>query len=411
MCPNGPASYNFSMTRIALRAGRLFDGVAPVSDPLVLVEDGRIADVRSGGPVPAGAELVDLPGATLLPGLVDTHVHLAFDASLDPVAGLADRDDDAVLAAMADAGAAQLSAGVTTVRDLGDRDYLALRLRGRPGLPAIVAAGPPITVDGGHCHFLGGATDDVRAAVREHADRGVDVIKVMASGGGMTPGTNVADAQFSPDDLGALVDEAHRLGLPVTAHAHGVPAIAAAVAAGADGVEHCSFVDGDRVTVPDELVAALVRRRVAVGATVGMAPYDGPLRPPPFVVALLPQIHAALRRLIADGALVVAGTDAGIAPVKPHGVLPYGLAQLVELGMSPAEAVTAGTATAARVCGLGDRKGRVLPGYDADLLAVAGDPTADITALLRPVAVLAGGVRVPLPAGAAMTAGRIRGAP
>jgi imidazolonepropionase-like amidohydrolase len=116
---------------------------------------------------------------------------------------------------MAQAAAAQLRAGVTTVRDLGDRDYLALRLREtRTGLPTIVAAGPPITSAGGHCHFLGGVAErGVRDAVREHAERGVDVIKVMASGGFLTSGTDVDGRQFTPDDLAALVDEAHRHGL------------------------------------------------------------------------------------------------------------------------------------------------------------------------------------------------------
>jgi imidazolonepropionase-like amidohydrolase len=169
------------MTRTVLRPDRLFDGVSVLPDPLVVVEDDRIAAVLSRrDPAPDGT-LLDLPGATLLPGLIDTHVHLGFDASHDPVGALAARDDDAVLAAMEVAAAAQLRAGVTTVRDLGDRDYLTLRLRAESTapLPTIVAAGPPITIDGGHCHFLGGVTADVRAAVREHAERGVDVIKVM----------------------------------------------------------------------------------------------------------------------------------------------------------------------------------------------------------------------------------------
>jgi len=380
------------MTRTALRAARLFDGVTTHTDPLVLVEDGRISEVRTGPP-PADAELLDLGDATLLPGLIDTHVHLAFDAGLDPVAALATRDDDAVLEAMAEAAAAQLRAGVTTVRDLGDRDYLALRLREtRSGLPTIVAAGPPITSPGGHCHYLGGVAErGVRDAVREHAERGVDVIKVMASGGFLTSGTAVDGRQFTPDDLLALVDEAHRHGLPVTAHAHALEAIVDGVAAGVDGLEHCSFVDGDRVGAPDDLVATIVRRRIAVGATVGIAPTSLPTAPPPELLKILPDLMANLARLIREGAVVVAGTDAGIAPIKPHGVLPHGLMHLAQLGMSPAEAITAGTSTAAQVCGLGDRKGRVRPGYDADLLAVDGDPLTDLAALLRPVAVLVAG--------------------
>jgi len=380
------------MTRTALHADRLFDGVTTHADPLVLIEDGRITEVRTGPP-PPDADLIELPGATLLPGLVDTHVHLAFDAGHDAVAALAARDDDAVLEAMGRTAAAQLRAGVTTVRDLGDRDYLTLRLReSTAALPTIVAAGPPITSSGGHCHFLGGvAGRGVREAVREHAERGVDVIKVMASGGALTAGSDLGAPQFTRHELAALVDEAHRHGLPVTAHAHALDAIVDGLAAGVDGLEHCTFVDGDRVSAPDDLVAAIVRRRIVVGATLGMAPVAGPSAPPPFVAKILPDVLRSYARLIREGAVLVAGTDAGIGPAKPHGVLPYGLAQLVALGMSPAAALAAGTSTAAQVCGLGDRKGRVRPGYDADLLAVDGDPLTDLGALLRPVALLVGG--------------------
>jgi imidazolonepropionase-like amidohydrolase len=394
-------------TRTAIRADRLFDGTGAgaIADPLVVVEDGRILSVDAGprAEVPADAALVELPSTTLLPGLIDTHVHLSFDASLDPVGALAARDEATVLDAMAEAGAAQLAAGVTTVRDLGDRDYLSITLRASSSgpLPTIVAAGPPITSAGGHCHFLGGVAsgvDGIRAAVREHAERGADVIKVMASGGMMTEGTDVHAAQFSPAELRFLVTEAHRHGLPVTAHAHALDAVVDAVAAGVDGIEHCSFMTPGGVVAPDDVVAAIVARRIAVGATLGLVPVEG-MVPPAELLRLLPALLATQARLIRDRAVVVAGTDAGIAPVKPHGVLPRGLADLVTLGMTTAEALRAGTHVAAQVCGLSDRKGRVAPGYDADLLAVHGDPLTDIADLLRPAAVLVGGRSVlPVPA-------------
>src|SRR5437016_4923131 len=162
----------------ALRAAWLFDGTGStlIPDPLVVIDGGTIVAVGSGAPAPDGADVVDLGGAALLPGLVDTHVHLAFDASMDPVAALAARSDEETIEAMTRAGQAALAGGVTTVRDLGDRDYLSLGLRGRPGLPTILAAGPPVTTPTGHCHYLGGAAEPteagVRAAVREPAGRG-----------------------------------------------------------------------------------------------------------------------------------------------------------------------------------------------------------------------------------------------
>jgi len=384
----------------ALQAAWLFDGTGStlIPDPVVLVQGGTILGFSSGTKAPADAALTELAGATLLPGLVDTHVHLAFDASADPVANLARRQDAEVVEAMTQAAQAALRGGVTTLRDLGDRSYLSLGLRGQAGLPTIVAAGPPITSPGGHCHYLGGAAaptvEDVRAAVREHAARGVDVIKVMASGGNLTPGSRQDLPQFPPEVLRAAVDEAHRLGLPVTAHAHAVGAIADAVAAGVDGLEHVTFWTEDGVDAPEHLIRLIAGRRIAVGATVGMGPVPGPA-PPPAVAARMPGIIANTRRLYEAGAFMVAGTDAGIAPVKPHDVVRHAPAALGQLGYGQAEALRTITAVAAAVCGLGHRKGRIAPGFDADILAVDGDPISDPDALHRIRAVYARGTAVP----------------
>ena len=383
-----------------LRASWLFDGTgsALVPDPVVVIDGTAILGVGSGGRAPEGAAVIDLPGAALLPGLIDTHVHLAFDASANPVGNLARRQDGQVVQAMADAGRAALRGGVTTVRDLGDRGYLSLGLRGQAGLPTIVTAGPPITTAGGHCHYLGGAaaptTAGVRAAVREHAARGVDVIKIMASGGNLTPGSRQDLAQFPPEVLRAAVEEAHRLGLPVTAHAHAVGAIADAVAAGVDGLEHVTFWTEDGVDAPGGLIRLIAGRRIVVGATVGMAPVPG-MALPPALAARVPGIAAAMRRLHEAGAPMVAGTDAGIAPVKPHDVVRHAPAMLRLLGFGQAEALRVITSVAACVCGLGHRKGRIAPGFDADILAVDGDPITDPDALHRIRAVYACGTMVP----------------
>jgi imidazolonepropionase-like amidohydrolase len=170
-------------TLTALRAARMFDGTGALPDPTVIIGGAAILAAGRRLPVPDGAHVIDMPGATILPGLVDGHVHLMFDASDDPVGQLAERDDAAAFAAAASAARRAAQGGVTTVRDLGDRGFLVLGLRDAARtdttLPHILAAGPPITTPGGHCHFLGASAagaDGIRDAIRERADRGVDVI-------------------------------------------------------------------------------------------------------------------------------------------------------------------------------------------------------------------------------------------
>lgn len=374
-----------------LRAARLFDGARLVDNPTVVIDGGHVVAV--GAEVP-GADVDDLGDVTLLPGMIDPHVHLAFDASSDPVGALAARTPDEVLAAMVDAAEKTLRCGVTSVRDLGDLDYLSLELRGRPDLPTIVAAGPPLTTLDGHCHFLGGGVasteEAVRAAVRERAARGCDVVKIMASGGNLTPGSLQHLSQFGPAELRAAVDEAHRNGLPVTAHAHATDSIADALAAGVDGLEHVSFWSADGVDDRPDLIEEIVRRRVVAGATIGVVAVPG-VMPPPTLLARLPMIQKGLARLIEAGAVVAAGTDAGIAPVKPHSPLAHAVPQLVGLGMRPLDALRTVTSLAAEVCGLASRKGRLAPGFDADLVAVAGDPMTNPAMLSEVRAVYLGG--------------------
>jgi imidazolonepropionase-like amidohydrolase len=391
-----------------LRAAAMFDGVssALMERPSVVVADGVIAAVEGpAGPVPADAPVVDLPGLTLMPGLVDTHLHLCFDASNDPVGHLAGTGDDLLREQMADAARRALRAGITTVRDLGDRGYLALDLRDqrRAGvagpLPAIVAAGPPITTPGGHCHFLGGAASGdraLRAAVRERAERGADVIKVMASGGNMTPGPLPYEPQFGAGALRAIVGEAHRHGLPVIAHAHSARSIADAVAAGVDGIEHATFMTADGVDAPEAVIRAIASQQIAVGWTVGCDPgHAGPVMPQ--IASRMAGLIATRRRLYESGAVLVPGSDAGVTPAKPHDVLPFAPGDMAAAGLSPAEILRAMTSRGAQACGLGHRKGRIAPGFDADILVIGGNPLDDLAAIRRLRAVYAGG-RAVLPA-------------
>ncbi|NUR25764.1 MAG: amidohydrolase family protein, partial [Catenulispora sp.] len=292
--------------------------------------------------------------------------------------------------------------GVTTVRDLGDRGYLALGLRDAAArdhsLPTILAAGPPITTPGGHCHFLGGpaeGADGVRTAVRVHAERGVDVIKIMASGGNLTSGSAPQHSQFGPAELRAAQEQAHRLGLPIVAHAHGTQAIRDALAAGLDGLEHVSFMTSDGVDpVPGDVLDALARSAVTVGLTMGLKPLPG-AGPPPEIAKRMPALLANAQALHRAGASIILGTDAGVGPVKPHDAARWGVADLVAMiGMSPREALLTVTSRAAAALGLGDRKGRIAAGYDADILAVAGDPLTDPSALHAVRAVFVRGRRI-----------------
>jgi imidazolonepropionase-like amidohydrolase len=369
-----------------ITAKRLFDGVADsiVEDPLIEVLGGRIVGVDQRLSSMDGSDVVDLGDVTVLPGLIDFHQHLTFDASDDPATSLMGCDDATLLLRMRVAALRALAGGITTIRDLGDRNYVSLTLRDwfRSGAevgPEILASGPPITVTRGHCWFLGGEADGpdaIREAVHERASRGVDVIKIMVTGGNMTPTVGAHESQYTLDELIAAVTAAHSAGLPIAAHAHGGQGIADAMSAGADSIEHCTFFTADGVDADPEVIAELGRRRAVVSITGGTLPGTTPRFP---AIAMRREAimtnHAALHRA---GARIVCGTDAGVVPNKPHDVLRYGVSNFGAIGMTNAEALRANTSVAAGACGVADRKGTISIGKDADLVAVAGDPLDDI---------------------------------
>jgi imidazolonepropionase-like amidohydrolase len=391
-----------TQTLLAVQAGRLFDGDRGLGPSTVLIAGGRIIDVdTTGAPPPVHAEVLDLGrDVCVLPGLIDAHVHLAFDASSDVVSAVNAVDDGRLLVQMARAARRALRAGITTVRDLGDRSFLALTLREQLGQcprggPEIVASGPPITVRGGHCHFLGGTTDgpqELRAAVRERAERGCDFVKVMVSGDHLTAGSSPYNAQYELADLRLVVAEAHRLGMRAAAHVHCPRAVADAVSAGFDTLEHVTFSTAEGVAADTPTLAAIADSAAVVSATVGEVP--GQREMSPSIASHLEVVIESLARLHRAGARIVPGSDAGVAPHKPHDVLPYGLVSLTGLGMTHLEALRATTSMAADACGLTGRKGRLIPGADADLLAVTGNPLADIRAVHDIAAVFRAGHRV-----------------
>ena len=390
------------MGRIAIRALQLFDGYRFHDGPvIVVVDDGRITAVDLHGACPRDMALVELSESTLLPGLVDAHAHLCWDPDGDSE-DLA-RDPYRVLVDRARRHAeAALSSGITTIRDLGDRDFATLSLREeyRQGIavgPELVVSGPPLTRSGGHCWFLGGEADDAEAlvdAVNERAARGVDWIKVMATGGFTTEGTDPWQPQYTGDQLAAVVEAAHRAGLPVTAHAHATAGIAAALAAGVDGIEHCTFLSETGVVASREVVEAIVARGVWCGITIGRVVPEMPED----IAALVQDLRRNMRLLMYSGAHVAFSTDAGVDAAKPHDAFPLELADLARHGFTATEVLTGATAAAAASCGLGHRKGRIAPGYDADLLAVAAGLDEDLAALCDVKAVWRGGTQVPLPA-------------
>jgi len=389
--------------QIAIRAERVFDGNRFHNGPVIVaIEDGRISGVDfHGGVAPEDIALIDLGESTLLPGLVDAHSHLCWDPDGEPE-DLAGDSHEVLLGRARRHAEAALSSGITTIRDLGDRDFATLSLReeyrrGTTMGPELMVAGPPLTPSGGHCWFLGGEADGAEAlvdAVNARAARGVDWIKVMATGGFTTTGTDPWQPQYNGDELAAVVGAAHRAGLPVTAHAHATAGIAAALAAGVDGIEHCTFLSESGVAASPEIIEAIVAKGVWCGITIGRVVPEMPED----IAALVEELRRSMRLLIDSGAHVAFSTDAGVDAAKPHDALPLELADLSRHGFTATEVLTGATAAAAASCGVGHRKGRIAPGYDADLLAVAAGLDEDLAALSDVKAVWRAGTQVPLPA-------------
>jgi len=378
------------MTTLALRGGTVWDGIAERPVEATLTLDGPLVDAIGGDA--GGGESLDISGLTAIPGLIEGHAHLCFNAAADWREVYDSDSPSRMLLRMAQAGRSMLEAGITTVRDLGAPTALAVELREAfeaelvPG-PSLFVAGAPITTTGGHCWFMGGEADgevELRKAVRQRVKDGCDWIKVMATGGNMTRGTNTLAAQYTVDELRAVVEEAHRLRHRVAAHCHGTAGIRVAVEAGVDTLEHCSFTGAKGVDFDDDLVQEIAAKGLIISPTISVGyrswADDGLKR----------QRAELTRSFFEAGCKVAMSTDCGI-PRVPHPALGVGIEVLQELGqLSALAALRLATSTSADLLGLPDR-GTLQPAKRADVLVVEGDPTQDLRALQRVRYVVKGG--------------------
>jgi imidazolonepropionase-like amidohydrolase len=397
--------------RVALRAARLLDvrGGTVVADPVVLVEGDRIRAVGPRLPVPAGYEIVELPGLTLLPGLVDCHTHLAWQADnyLDDLF----RKSPIDWAIMSGVYARRtLDAGFTTVRVLGAPELVDVALkkaieRGDVAGPRLQVATLPVGATGSHADLVGfspylelkemsplaDGPDAIRKAVRSRVKYGADLIKMIASAGVLSEEGSVGAPQYSQEEMDALVAEARMWGRDVAAHAHGSEAIRRAVVAGVRSIEHGSMLDDPLIALMkergtwlvadiynDDFILAEFRKRGYPEALIAKERSVGRVQ------------RESFRRAARAGVRIAFGTDAGIFP---HGANGRQFAKMVEWGLTPLEAIRSATSAAAELLRWQDRIGALEAGLFADVIGVEGDPLSDVTLLERRIPfVMKGGV-------------------
>ena len=396
----------------ALRAARIFDSTSgKISSPgLVVVANGKIQAV--GGAAPAGAEVVDLGDATLMPGFIDAHTHLTMDFSPDyngaMLKGLQTMIAERSIRATVNARKT-LMAGFTTVRDVGSSDFVDVGLRNAIGAgivpgPRMLVAVHALGATGGHCddqdsfrygifgHETGveegviNTPDDARRAVRFNIKYGADVIKTCASGGVLSPTDDVDVPQLSQAELNALVDEAHTLRRKTAAHAHGAEAAKRAIRAGIDSIEHGTFLDDEALRMMHDhgtfLVPTLTTR-------VGLNESKFPPAVEAKAEAAVNQQDALVKRAVALGVKIALGTDAA---VFPHGENALEFTFMAADGLSNSQSLMAGTSSGAELLGLADKVGSLKAGMLADIVAVPGNPVDDIKVTQQVMFVMKGGV-------------------
>ena len=382
------------MSKTAFVNGRLFIGDGRIIDVgSVVVEDDRIVEVNTGSVEPPdGAEIVSLDGATLLPGLIDSHIHICSDGSNDPWTNRRDKSVAAITLIAADMAKRTIMNGVTTIRDMGGPDGIDLALRDAvaSGLivgPRMLVSGRCVCMTGGHGWRAGreaDGPDEVRKAAREQIKAGADQFKIMASGGVMTPGGDPGAAQYTEEEMRAGIEEAHKAGRMTATHAQGKQGILNAVRAGIDTIEHGFYVDEEVAALMVEKNVYFVPTLAAVHNIVANGVEGGV---PEYAVKKAEKIQVLHRENVIKakkaGVIIGMGTDAG-TPYNAHGKNLQELELLVQAGFSPTEALIAATKTAAEVIGMKDDLGMLETGRLADLVVCAGDPTKDVSLLTDP---------------------------
>jgi imidazolonepropionase-like amidohydrolase len=384
-----------------VRSGKL------LSDQVIVIENGKIISTgpAADAKAPADAARIDLPNATILPGLIDAHTHL----TMDPKFGYEQLALSIPRETLTGAKNARLTllAGFTTVRNVGAAGFSDVALRDAinagdvPG-PRMLVSGPPLSITGGHCDnnmlpydyhaTADGVADGIAAVqhkVRENIKYGSDLIKVCATGGVLSLGDNPQHSQYTLEEMKAIVADAHRLGRKVAAHAHGAEGIRWAAEAGVDSVEHGSYID-------DAGIAAMKEHGTYLVPTLYLGDwmFDNAqqIHMPPPLLAKAHEVIPAARKNIAhafsSGVKVAFGTDAA---VYPHGLNAHEFAVMVRLGLTPLQAIQASTINAADLLGWQGKVGSLEPGAWADIIAVDGDPLKDVTVLEHVKFVMKGG--------------------
>lgn len=397
---------------VVVKAGRVLDVRSGkyLDHQLILIAGDQIQEIGAESSVqprvPANARVIDLSHSTVLPGLIDAHTHVTFNPGQTGYRGLSISAPREALIGARNARVT-LEAGFTTIRNVHANGYSDIALRDAinagdvPG-PRILASGPALSITGGHgdenllapqFHASGegvaNGVPEVMAKVRENIKYGADVIKFMATGGVLSEGDNPNFEQFSPEEMRAIVSESHRLGRKVAAHAHGAQGIKDAVLAGVDSIEHGSFIDAEGIQLMKEHGTYLVPTLYLEDWL--MENLDKlPLTPSMVAKAkvVLPVARGNEERAIRQGVKVAFGTDSA---VYPHGLNAHEFAVLVKVGLSPLGAIQAATMNAADLLGWSDRVGSLEPGKYADLIAVDGDPLANVSVLENVKFVMKGG--------------------